>query len=78
MRTNYIAVAAYDGMHLIYDALRMTNGVVDGLGQEKRKKVAPRTIRINWPDSNDSHNDGLWNVVAVSTKKLRFCHPSPD
>jgi branched-chain amino acid transport system substrate-binding protein len=30
MRPNYMSVAAYDGMHLIYEALKKTNGETDG------------------------------------------------
>jgi branched-chain amino acid transport system substrate-binding protein len=30
MRPNFISVAAYDGMHLIYQALRKTGGKTDG------------------------------------------------
>jgi branched-chain amino acid transport system substrate-binding protein len=30
MRPNLIAVHAYDGMHVIYEALRKTNGATDG------------------------------------------------
>jgi branched-chain amino acid transport system substrate-binding protein len=31
-RANFMAVSGYDGMHLIYEALRKTNGSVDGDG----------------------------------------------
>jgi branched-chain amino acid transport system substrate-binding protein len=30
MRPNFVSVAAYDGMHLIYEALRKTGGDTDG------------------------------------------------
>ena len=30
MRPNYVSVAAYDGMHLIYEALKKTGGATDG------------------------------------------------
>jgi len=29
-RPNFMAVGGYDGMHLIYDALKKTNGATDG------------------------------------------------
>ena len=30
MRPNFMAVGGYDGMHLIYEALKKTNGATDG------------------------------------------------
>ncbi|MGM2743249.1 ABC transporter substrate-binding protein, partial [Bacillus cereus group sp. Bce013] len=32
MRPNFMSVGGYDGMHLIYEALKKTNGATDGAG----------------------------------------------
>jgi branched-chain amino acid transport system substrate-binding protein len=46
MRPNLMAVQAYDGMHLIYESLKKTNGAADGDGLVAAMKgmswVSPR------------------------------------
>src|SRR5690348_16899629 len=57
MRPNFMAVGGYDGMHLIYAALKKTNGVTDGDGliaaMKGQKWESPRgPISID-PDTRD-------------------------
>ena len=37
-KPNFFAVGGYDGMHLIYEALKKTNGNTDGAGADERRQ----------------------------------------
>ena len=69
-RPNFMAVGGYDGMHLIYEALKKTNGGTDGdalIGAMKGMKwESPRGPMSIDPETRDViHNEYVRKVEKV-------------
>jgi branched-chain amino acid transport system substrate-binding protein len=86
MRPNFMSVGGYDGMHLIYEALKKTNGDTDGgklvAAMKGLKWESPRgPISID-PDTRDiiqnvyirkveKKNGQLYNVEFATFKDIK-------
>ncbi len=69
MRPNFMAVGGYDGMHLIYEALKKTNGDTDGAGMVEAMKGLQWTS-VRGPVSIDPETrDIVQNVYFREVKE---------
>jgi branched-chain amino acid transport system substrate-binding protein len=69
VRPNFMVVSGYDGMHLIYEALRKSNGVVDG------DTLIAAMRGTNWesprgPTSIDQKGDVVHNIYIRNVEKV--------
>jgi branched-chain amino acid transport system substrate-binding protein len=69
LRPNFMVVSGYDGMHLIYEALRKTNGVTDGdtlvAAMRGTTWESPRG-----PTSIDQRGDIIHNIYMRNIEKV--------
>ena len=85
-RANFMAVSGYDGMHVIYEALKKTGGSADGKGLMSAMKgtawESPRGPMSIDPETRDVvHNEyirrvekvngGLYNVEFATVKDVK-------
>jgi branched-chain amino acid transport system substrate-binding protein len=69
LRPNFMVVSGYDGMHLIYEALRKTNGVTDG------DTLLAAMRGLTWesprgPISIDQRGDVVHNIYVRGVERV--------
>jgi branched-chain amino acid transport system substrate-binding protein len=71
LRPNFFSVSGYDGMHLIYEALRKTNGATDGdalvHAMKGAKWESPRGPMSIDPETRDV----IQNIYVSRVEKVR-------
>jgi branched-chain amino acid transport system substrate-binding protein len=69
LRPNFMAVGGYDGMHLIFEALKKTNGATDGQGLVDAMKGASWTSARGPVSIDPETRDIIQNIYVRKVER---------
>ena len=70
VRPNFMVVSGYDGMHLIYEALRKSNGAIDGDALATASATGTTWESPRGPTSMDQKGDVVHNIYIRNVEKV--------